>query len=203
MPFTLPPLPYAADALEPHIDKMTMEIHQGKHHNAYVTNLNKALESAPDLANKSVEELLANNCAIVPENIRTAVRNNGGGHINHSMFWKIMGPNAGRPPTGNVADAINAAFGSFDAFKEKFNQAGATRFGSGWAWLVKSGGKLDIYSTANQDSPVMEGKFPVMGLDVWEHAYYLKYQNRRPDYISAWWSVVNWRAIENRFKAGK
>jgi Fe-Mn family superoxide dismutase len=203
MSFTLPNLPYATDALEPHIDKMTMEIHHGKHHNAYVTNLNKALESAPDLANKSVEELLANNCASVPENIRTAVRNNGGGHINHSMFWKIMAPNAGGAPKGHVAEAINATFGSFDAFKEKFNTAATTRFGSGWAWLVKSGGKIDIISTANQDSPVMEGKQPVMGLDVWEHAYYLKYQNRRPDYIGAWWNVVNWHEIEDRFNAAK
>jgi len=203
MPFTLPPLPYASDALEPHIDKMTMEIHHGKHHNAYVTNLNKALESAPDLANKTVEELLANNCAIVPEGIRTAVRNNGGGHINHSMFWKILGPKAGGAPVGSVAEAITGAFGSFDAFKEKFNQAAATRFGSGWAWLVSYGGKLDIYSTANQDSPVMEGKYPVMGLDVWEHAYYLKYQNRRPDYVAAWWNVVNWEEVETRFQSGK
>src|SRR5580692_2018240 len=160
MPFTLPPLPYAPDALEPHIDKMTMEIHHGKHHNAYVTNLNKALESAPDLAGKTVEELLANNCAIVPENIRTAVRNNGGGHINHSMFWTIMAPSAGGSPSGNVASAITATFGSFDTFKEKFGAAATTRFGSGWAWLVKSGSAIDIYSTANQDSPVMEGKFP-------------------------------------------
>ena len=203
MPFTLPPLPYAPDALEPHIDKTTMEIHHGKHHNAYVTNLNKALESAPDLAGKSIEELLANNCAIVPENIRTAVRNNGGGHINHSMFWKIMGPGGGGAPVGNVAQAINGTFGSFDSFKEKVNQAGATRFGSGWAWLVKSGDKIDVISTANQDSPIMEGKFPVLGVDVWEHAYYLKYQNRRPDYLAAWWNVVNWQEVENRFKSGK
>jgi Fe-Mn family superoxide dismutase len=199
MPFTLPPLPYAPDALEPHIDKMTMEIHHGKHHNAYVTNLNKALESAPDLADKTIEELLADNCAIVPEKIRTAVRNNGGGHINHSMFWTIMGPGAGGPPVGTIAEAITGTFGSFDAFKEKFNAAGATRFGSGWAWLVSAGGKLEVISTANQDSPVMEGKFPVMGMDVWEHAYYLKYQNRRPDYMAAWWNVVNWPAIEARF----
>jgi len=199
MPFTLPPLPYAVDALEPHIDKMTMEIHHGKHHNAYVTNLNKALESAPTLAGKTVEELLANNCAIVPENIRTAVRNNGGGHINHSMFWQIMGPKAGGPPSGKLGDAINAAFGSFDAFKEKVNTAAATRFGSGWAWLVKnSAGALEVYSTANQDSPLMEGKKPVFGIDVWEHAYYLKYQNRRPDYIAAWWNVVNWAEINTR-----
>jgi Fe-Mn family superoxide dismutase len=204
MPFSLPSLPYAADALEPHIDKMTMEIHHGKHHNAYVTNLNKALESAPNLASKTVEELLANNCAIVPDNIKTAVRNNGGGHINHSMFWTIMGPKAGGPPTGALADAIKSAFGGFDQFKEKFNAAATTRFGSGWAWLVKDGsGKLDVISTANQDSPVMEGKFPIMGLDVWEHAYYLKYQNRRPDYIGAWWNVVNWQEAEKRFNAGK
>jgi Fe-Mn family superoxide dismutase len=202
-PFTLPPLPYATDALEPHIDKTTMEIHHGKHHGAYVTNLNKALESAPDLAGKTVEALLANNCAIVPENIRTAVRNNGGGHINHSMFWKIMGPGAGGQPVGNVAQAITGAFGSFDAFKEKLSQAGMTRFGSGWAWLIKSGDKLDITSTANQDSPVMEGKFPVLGVDVWEHAYYLKYQNRRADYLAAWWNVVNWPEVEARFNSGK
>jgi Fe-Mn family superoxide dismutase len=203
MPFALPPLPYAPDALEPYIDKTTMEIHHGKHHGAYVTNLNKALESAPDLANKTIEELLANNCAIVPENIRTAVRNNGGGHINHSMFWTIMKPGGGGAPAGNVAAAIESTFNSFDDFKTKFNQAGATRFGSGWAWLVKSGGKIDIVSAANQDSPVMEGKFPVMGLDVWEHAYYLKYQNRRPDYMAAWWNVVNWEEIESRFNSSK
>jgi Fe-Mn family superoxide dismutase len=200
MPFTLPALPYAFDALEPHIDKMTMEIHHGKHHAAYVTNVNKALESVPELADKTVEELLANNCAIVPEAIRTAVRNNGGGHINHSMFWQIMGPNAGGAPIGNLASAISGAFGSFETFKEKFNAAATTRFGSGWAWLVKDGaGKLEVYSTANQDSPIMEGKFPIMGLDVWEHAYYLKYQNRRPEYIGNWWNVVNWKAIEDRF----
>ena len=203
MPFSLPALPYAPDALEPHIDKMTMEIHHGKHHNAYVTNLNKALESASQLASKSIEELLANNCAIVPENIRTAVRNNGGGHVNHSMFWQIMGPNGGGSPVGNVASAINAAFGSFDALKEKFNAAAASRFGSGWAWLLKSGSSLEITSTANQDSPLMEGKFPVIGLDVWEHAYYLKYQNRRPEYVGAWWNVVNWQEAERRFNAGK
>jgi Fe-Mn family superoxide dismutase len=200
MPFTLPPLPYAPDALEPHIDKMTMEIHHGKHHAAYVTNLNKALESAGDLANKKIEELLANNCAVVPENIRTAVRNNGGGHINHTMFWSIMGPGGGGQPVGNTAQAITGAFGGFDQFKEKFNNAAMTRFGSGWAWLIRdSGGKLDIYSTANQDSPVMEGRNPIMGVDVWEHAYYLKYQNRRADYLGAWWNVVNWAEIEKRF----
>src|SRR5690349_10121629 len=203
MAFTLPPLPYAPDVLEPYIDKMTMEIHHGKHHQAYVTNLNKALESAPDLAGKKIEELLANNCAAVPENIRTAVRNNGGGHSNHAMFWTIMGPGAGGPPVGNVARAIMGTFGSFDSFKEKFGAAATTRFGSGWAWLVKSGDKIDIVSTANQDSPIMEGKFPVMGLDVWEHAYYLKYQNRRPDYIGAWWNVVNWQEVNRRLNEGK
>jgi superoxide dismutase, Fe-Mn family len=204
MAFLLPSLPYAPDALEPHIDRPTMEIHHGKHHNAYVTNLNKALESAPHLANKSVEELLANNCAAVPENIRTAVRNNGGGHHNHSMFWQIMGPNAGGAPSGDIANAINGAFGSFDAFKEKFNAAATTRFGSGWAWLVKgSGNSVEVISTANQDSPLMEGRFPIMGLDVWEHAYYLKYQNRRPDYIAAWWNVVNWQEVNRRLREGK
>jgi Fe-Mn family superoxide dismutase len=204
MAFTVPPLPYAFDALEPYIDKQTMEIHHDKHHGAYVTNLNKALESAPDLQNKTIEELLANNCAIVAdEKIRTAVRNNGGGHINHSMFWQIMAPKAGGNPSGNVAQAINSTFGSFDQFKEKLNAAGVGRFGSGWAWLVKTGGKVDIISTANQDSPVMEGKFPVMGVDVWEHAYYLKYQNRRPEYLAAWWNVVNWPEIEKRFNSAK
>jgi Fe-Mn family superoxide dismutase len=203
MPFTLPALPYPSDALEPHIDKMTMEIHHGKHHNAYVTNLNKALESAPALASKSLEELLANNCAIVPESIRTAVRNNAGGHANHSMFWLIMGPKAGGTPEGNLASAINSSFGSFDAFKEKFSAAAAGRFGSGWAWLLKTSSGLEISSTANQDSPLMEGKFAVIGLDVWEHAYYLKYQNRRPEYIAAWWNVVNWKEAEKRFNAGK
>ena len=204
VPFTLPPLPYPSDALEPHIDKMTMEIHHGKHHNAYVTNLNKALESAPNLAGKSLEELLANNCAIVPENIRTAVRNNGGGHVNHSMFWLVMGPKKGGQPQGKTAEAIKSGFGGFDQFKEKFAAAATTRFGSGWAWLVKDkSGKLDIISTANQDSPLMEGKLPVAGLDVWEHAYYLKYQNRRPDYINAWWNVVNWDEVEKRFTTGK
>ena len=201
MPFTLPALPYAADALEPHIDKMTMEIHHGKHHQAYVTNLNKALESAPELAAKSLEELLANNCAIVPEAIRTAVRNNGGGHANHSMFWTIMGPGKGGMPVGNLAQAIAGAFGSFDAFKEKFGAAAAGRFGSGWAWLLKKGNSLEITSSANQDSMIMEGKFAVIGLDVWEHAYYLKYQNRRPEYIGAWWNVVNWDEAEKRFNS--
>jgi superoxide dismutase, Fe-Mn family len=202
MAFTLPPLPYATDALEPYIDKTTMEIHHGKHHNAYVTNLNKALESAPALADKTLEELLEGNLAIVPESIRTAVRNNGGGHANHSMFWTILGaPGAQTAPSGALADAISSAFGGFDQFKEKFNAAATTRFGSGWAWLLKTGGKLEITSTANQDSPIMEGKGIVMGLDVWEHAYYLKYQNRRPEYISAWWSVVNWKEVERRYQA--
>jgi Fe-Mn family superoxide dismutase len=203
MPFTLPPLPYAADALEPYIDKMTMEIHHGKHHAAYVANLNKALESAPALAGKSVEELLANNAAIVPEAIRTAVRNNGGGHLNHSMFWQIMGPKAGGKPGGKLAEAIDSTFTSFDSFKEKISAAAMGRFGSGWAWLVAQHGKLDIYSTANQDSPVLEGKYPVLGIDVWEHAYYLKYQNRRNEYLGAWWNVVNWTAIERRFHSAK
>src|SRR5690349_4786523 len=201
MAFTLPPLPYAPDVLEPYIDKMTMEIHHGKHHGAYVTNLNKALESAPELANKSLEELLANNCATVPENIRTAVRNNGGGHANHSFFWPIMAPKTGGPPTGDIASIINSNFGSFDSFKEKFNAAAAGRFGSGWAWLTKdSSGKFEISSTANQDSPLMEGKKPIIGLDVWEHAYYLKYQNRRPEYVAAWWNVVNWTEINKQLK---
>jgi Fe-Mn family superoxide dismutase len=201
MPFTLPNLPYAHDALEPHIDKMTMEIHHGKHHGAYVANLNKAIESAPDLASKSLEELLASGCAIVPENIRTAVRNNGGGHWNHSLFWTIMGPNAGGAPVGNLANAINAAFGGFDSFKEKFAAAAMGRFGSGWAWVIKEGSGIAITSTPNQDNPVMEGKKAVLGLDVWEHAYYLRYQNRRADYVGAWWSAVNWQAIEGRFNS--
>jgi superoxide dismutase, Fe-Mn family len=201
--FTVPPLPYAFDALEPYIDAKTMEIHHDKHHGAYVTNLNKALEAAPDLQNKTVEELLANNCASVPEGIRTAVRNNGGGHINHSMFWTILAPSAGGSPSGHIASAINSTFGSFDTFKEKFGAAATSRFGSGWAWLVKKGSGIEIISTANQDSPVMEGLYPIMGLDVWEHAYYLKYQNRRPEYIAAWWSVVNWPEIEKRFNAAK
>lgn len=204
MPFTVPPLPYASDALEPYIDKLTMEIHHDKHHGAYVTNLNKALESALQLAGKSVEELLANSCAIVPENIRTAVRNNAGGHVNHTMFWQIMGPKAGGQPGGKLAEAIKSAFGGFDQFKEKLAAAATGRFGSGWAWLLKDkSGKLEITSTANQDSPLMEGKYPVLGIDVWEHAYYLKYQNRRPEYIAAWWNVVNWREIEERFASGK
>ena len=197
MAHSLPPLPYAPDALEPHIDKQTMEIHHGKHHQAYVNNLNAALEKHPDLQSKSVEDLLRN-INTVPEDIRPAVRNNGGGHANHSMFWQIMGPNAGGAPTGAIADAITGSFGSFDAFKDLVNKAGIGRFGSGWAWVVDQGGKLAIESTPNQDSPLMEGKKPVFGIDVWEHAYYLKYQNRRPDYIDAWWNVVNWAEINKR-----
>ncbi|MBK7927140.1 MAG: superoxide dismutase [Bryobacterales bacterium] len=203
MPFELPALPYAHDALEPHIDKTTMEIHHGKHHNAYVTNLNKALESAPELNGKSLEELLANNLAIVPESIKTAVRNNGGGHYNHSLFWKVMGPKGGGAPVGELATAITGAFGSFDDFKTKFGAAAVSRFGSGWAWLIWNGKAIEITSSPNQDGPVMEGKYPIIGLDVWEHAYYLKYQNRRPDYIGAWWNVVDWTVAEERFKAKK
>jgi len=201
MPFTLPPLPYPADSLEPHIDKATMEIHHDKHHGAYVTNLNKALESAPDLASKSIQELLANNCAAVPEAIKTAVRNNGGGHANHSLFWNLMSKNGGGAPRGEIQSIITSKFTSFEAFKEKFNAAAAGRFGSGWAWLVKgNSGQFDIISTANQDSPLMEGKKPILGLDVWEHAYYLKYQNRRPEYIAAWWNVVNWDEVNKQLK---
>jgi len=199
MAHTLPPLPYPSDALEPHIDKQTMEIHHGKHHNAYVTNLNAALEKHPELQSKSVEDLIRG-INTVPEDIRTAVRNNGGGHANHSMFWQIMGPNAGGAPSGAIADAINASFGSFDALKEQFAKAAAGRFGSGWAWVIASGNKLTIESTANQDNPMMEGKKPVFGIDVWEHAYYLKYQNRRPDYVAAWWNVVNWAEINKRLR---
>jgi Fe-Mn family superoxide dismutase len=197
MAHSLPSLPYPTDALEPHIDKQTMEIHHGKHHGAYVTNLNAALEKHPELQSKSLEDLLRN-INTVPEDIRTAVRNNGGGHANHTMFWQIMGPKAGGAPTGATADAIKGSFGSFDAFKEQFTKAGIGRFGSGWAWVIDQGGKLVIESTANQDSPLMEGKKVVFGLDVWEHAYYLHYQNRRPDYIDAWWNVVNWSEINKR-----
>ena len=198
MAHSLPPLPYPTDALEPHIDKQTMEIHHGKHHNAYVTNLNAALEKHPELQSKSVEDLLRG-INSVPEDIRTAVRNNGGGHVNHSMFWQIMGPGKGGAPTGAIAAAITGAFGSFDAFKEQMNKGGAARFGSGWVWLVESHGKLSIESTANQDNPMSDGKRPILGIDVWEHAYYLKYQNRRPDYLAAWWNVVNWDAVNARF----
>ena len=196
MAHTLPPLPYAFDALEPHIDAKTMEIHHGKHHNAYVTNLNAALEKYPELQNKSIEDLLRD-ISKVPEDIRTAVRNNGGGHMNHSAFWKWMGPKAGGAPTGALADAIKSTFGSFDGFKEQMTKAGVTRFGSGWAWLIEQNGKLSIESTANQDQPIMEGKKAILGVDVWEHAYYLKYQNRRPDYLAAWWNTVNWSAVSS------
>ena len=196
---SLPPLPYAADALEPHIDKQTMEIHHGKHHNAYVTNLNAALEKHPELQSKSVDDLLKN-INTVPEDIRTAVRNNGGGHVNHSMFWQIMGPNGGGAPTGAIADAINGAFGGFDKFKEEVKKAAVGRFGSGWAWVIDNGGKLVVESSANQDSPLMEGKKVVFGVDVWEHAYYLKYQNRRPDYVDAWWNVINWAEVNKRLR---
>ncbi len=199
MAHSLPPLPYPTDALEPHIDKLTMEIHHGKHHNAYVTNLNAALDKHPELQSKSVEDLLGT-INTVPEDIRTAVRNNGGGHANHSMFWQIMGPNAGGAPNGAISDAINGSFGTFDTFKDQFAKAGIGRFGSGWAWVIDQGGKLAIESTANQDSPLMEGKKVVFGIDVWEHAYYLKYQNRRPDYIGAWWNVVNWAEINKRLR---
>jgi Fe-Mn family superoxide dismutase len=199
MAYSLPPLPYPSDALEPHIDKQTMEIHHGKHHNAYVTNLNAALDKHPELQSKSLDDLLRGTNS-VPEDIRAAVRNNGGGHANHSMFWQIMGPKAGGQPTGDIANAINAAFGSFDKFKEELKKAGVGRFGSGWAWVINNGGKLSIESSANQDSPLMEGKKIVFGIDVWEHAYYLKYQNRRPDYIDAWWNVVNWNEINKRLR---
>ena len=199
MPFTLPALPYANDALEPHIDAKTMEIHHTKHHQAYVNNLNAAIEKAPELANKSLDDLMRG-INSVPESVRTAVRNNGGGHWNHSMFWQIMGPKKGGEPTGKLADAIKSAFGDFAKFKEQFAAAGAGRFGSGWAWLINDGGKLSITSTPNQDNPLMEGKTAILGLDVWEHAYYLKYQNKRPDYIAAWWNVVNWDAVAERYK---
>ncbi len=201
MAFTLPDLPYAKDALEPHIDAMTMEIHHGRHHNAYVTNLNAAIEKHPELADKSIEALLSD-LASVPEDIRTAVRNNGGGHWNHTMFWQIMAPNAGGEPTGALADAINAKWGSFADFKAAFKAAAVGRFGSGWAWLIVApDGSLSIESTANQDTPLMEGKTAILGIDVWEHAYYLKYQNKRPDYIDAWWNVVNWAEVARRYEA--
>ena len=197
MAHQLPPLPYDFAALEPHIDAQTMQIHHDKHHAAYVNNLNAALEKHPDLQSRNVEDLLRD-MNKVPEDIRTAVRNNGGGHMNHTMFWQIMGPKAGGPPSGAVGDAIKASFGSFDTFKEQFAKAGVGRFGSGWAWLINNGGKLSIESTANQDNPIMEGKKAILGLDVWEHAYYLKYQNRRPDYIAAWWNTVNWPEVASR-----
>ncbi|HJP85456.1 MAG TPA: superoxide dismutase [Gemmatimonadaceae bacterium] len=198
MAFTLPPLPYDFAALEPHIDAKTMEIHHGKHHQAYVNNLNAAIEKAPELASKSLDDLMRN-INKAPEAVRTAVRNNGGGHWNHSMFWQIMAPKAGGEPGGNLGNAIRSAFGDFAKFREQFAAAGASRFGSGWAWLVNNGGKLSITSTPNQDNPLMEGQRAILGVDVWEHAYYLKYQNRRPDYITAWWNVVNWKEVEKRF----
>ena len=198
MAFSLPALPYAYDALEPHIDARTMEIHHTKHHQAYVNNLNAAIEKAPELANKSLDDLMRG-INSVPEAVRTAVRNNGGGHWNHSMFWELMGANKGGEPSGKLADAIKTAFGDFSKFKEQFAAAGAGRFGSGWAWLVNDGGKLSITSTPNQDNPLMDGKTAILGLDVWEHAYYLKYQNRRPDYMKAWWNVVNWPEVAKRF----
>ncbi len=199
MAFSLPPLPYDYTALEPHIDEQTMRIHHDKHHATYVTNVNAALENQPELQGKSIEELLRD-INSVPENIRTAVRNNGGGHANHTLFWEIMGPNGGGQPTGELAAAIDQAFGSFEAFKEQFAKAATTRFGSGWAWLLADGGRLEITSTQNQDNPIMEGRTPILGLDVWEHAYYLKYQNRRPDYLAAWWNVVNWEEVSKRFE---
>ncbi|SFU36385.1 superoxide dismutase [Alicyclobacillus macrosporangiidus] len=200
MAHELPPLPYDYNALEPHIDEQTMRIHHDRHHGTYVNNLNAALEGHPDLQAKSLDELLRN-INSVPESIRTAVRNNGGGHANHSLFWEIMSPNGGGQPTGALADAINSTFGSFEKFKDEFSKAAAGRFGSGWAWLVVDNGKLAITSTPNQDSPLMEGKTPILGLDVWEHAYYLKYQNKRPDYIAAWWNVVNWAEVGKRYEA--
>ena len=202
MAFELPPLPYDYNALEPHIDTQTMQIHHDKHHQTYVTNLNNALQGQDQLASMSVDDLLRN-INQVPDSIRTAVRNNAGGHSNHTMFWNIMKPNGGGQPTGDLASAIQQVFGSFDAFKAALNDAGTKRFGSGWAWLVlDSSGKLQVISTANQDSPLMDGLYPVMGNDVWEHAYYLKYQNRRPDYLDAWWNVVNWDEIARRYAQG-
>lgn len=205
MPWQLPPLPFAPNALEPHMDALTQEIHHGKHHATYINNLNAALQKHPQLDGKPLHEILANECAGVPEDIRTAVRNNGGGVHNHNLWWEILNP-AGRPgnePVGQLAQAINSTFGSFDKFKEAFKTAGTTRFGSGWAWLVKKGDKLEVMSTANQDSPIMFGAFPIIGCDVWEHAYYLKYQNRRPDYLDAFWNVVNWKVADERFARAK
>lgn len=201
MAFQLPALPYAFDALEPHIDARTMEIHHDKHHAAYTTNLNAAIEGT-EWASKSIEEILAHLDAL-PEAKRTAVRNNGGGFANHNLFWEIMGPNAGGAPSGELAAAIDSAFGSFEKFKEEFSNAAKARFGSGWAWLVVDGGKLVVTSTPNQDTPLMEGKTPILGLDVWEHAYYLNYQNRRPDYVSAWWNVVNWSKVAELYAKAK
>lgn len=202
MTYTLPDLPYAFDALEPYIDEETMHLHHDKHHNTYVTNLNAAIEKYPELGEKSVEELISDMDAI-PTDIKTAVQNNGGGHANHSFFWKIMAPNAGGEPTGEIKEVIDEAFGDFATFKEEFKKAAAGRFGSGWAWLVLEDGKLAITSTANQDSPLMTGQTPILGLDVWEHAYYLKYKNVRPDYIAAFWNVVNWDEVNKQFAAAK
>ncbi|WP_122645209.1 superoxide dismutase [Enterococcus mediterraneensis] len=202
MTYKLPELPYDYNALEPYIDEETMHLHHDKHHNTYVTNLNAAIEKHPELGEKTVEELISDMNA-VPEDIKTAVQNNGGGHANHTFFWEIMAPNAGGEPTGAIKDAINEAFGDFDSFKEEFKTAAAGRFGSGWAWLVLDGGKLAITSTPNQDSPLMEGKTPILGLDVWEHAYYLKYKNVRPDYIAAFWNVVNWEKVNEHFENAK
>jgi superoxide dismutase, Fe-Mn family len=199
MAFTLPALPYDFAALEPHIDAKTMEIHHGKHHQTYVNNLNAAIEKAPELASKSLDDLMRN-VNTLPEAVRAPIRNNGGGHWNHSMFWQIMAAKAGGEPGGNLGAAIKSAFGDFAKFREQFSAAGVGRFGSGWAWLINTGGKLSITSTPNQDNPLMEGKKAILGLDVWEHAYYLKYQNRRPDYINAWWNVVNWKEVEKRFQ---
>ncbi len=198
--YTLPDLPYAVDALKPHIDARTMEIHHDKHHNAYVTNLNKAVDGHADLSGKSVEDLLRG-IDNVPDAIRGAVRNHGGGHANHSLFWSTMSPNGGGAPSGDLAAAINSTFGSFDAFKEQFAKAAGGQFGSGWGWLVVSNGALKVYALPNQDSPLMQGDTPILGLDVWEHAYYLNYQNRRPDYIGAWWNVVDWNAVASRYAA--
>ena len=203
MPAQLAPLPFPSDALEPNIDKQTMEIHHGKHHQAYVNNYNAAIQKQPELDGKPLHEVLANNCAMVKDEIKTAVRNNGGGIHNHNLFWEILNP-AGKPgdkPVGKLAQAIDAKFGSFDKFKEAFTTAATTRFGSGWAWLVKKGQNIEVISTANQDSPIMEGAFPIIGLDVWEHAYDLKYQNKRPDYIDAWWNVVNWPKVAEGYSA--
>ncbi|EGO9072302.1 TPA: superoxide dismutase [Enterococcus faecalis] len=202
MTYTLPELPYAYDALEPYIDVETMHLHHDKHHNTYVTNLNAAIEKHPELGEKSVEDLISDMNAI-PEDIRTAVRNNGGGHANHTFFWEIMAPNAGGQPTGAIKEAIDETFGNFDEMKAAFKTAATGRFGSGWAWLVVNNGKLEITSTPNQDSPLMDGQTPVLGLDVWEHAYYLKYKNVRPDYIEAFWNVVNWDKVNELFAAAK
>jgi Fe-Mn family superoxide dismutase len=205
MAYTLPPLPYPNNALEPYIDAMTMEIHHDRHHKAYVDNVNKALEGHAQLANKPIEQLLRE-INQVPENIRTAVRNNGGGHANHTMFWEIMIKNPGGKPSGPLADAITKTFGDFASFQAQLKQAAVSRFGSGWAWLVLANGKLQVVSTANQDSPFMDGQYPILGIDVWEHAYYLKYQNKRPDYVDAWWNVINWEAVAKRYSnalAGK